>query len=101
MLEEDELIWMTTAKRAKEPRRPEMARYRMTDSHLIQGPIQGPNALAILRVNNQIFTEAAPIVYGNNHFHFNDFRGLKTFLDSIGDMRQYIRHIHLGTLTVG
>ena len=34
------------------------------------------------------------MLYGNNHFSFYDFSGLKTFLETIGSMRQHLRFIH-------
>lgn len=50
----------------------------------------------MLRVSKQLRDETAPIAYGQHKFSFFDMGGLHVFLDAIGDMVQYIRHLSLG-----
>jgi hypothetical protein len=39
--------------------------------------------------------EAAPVLYGDNHFQLDDFADMKIFLEVIGSMRPYLHHIHV------
>ena len=85
MLQDDEPIRMTTTKRLHEPRRPSRARSARY------------SAQVVFQISKQIMREAAPILYGNNHFQFRNLSEMKIFLDRIGSMRQYLRQIELGS----
>ncbi|KXT12602.1 hypothetical protein AC579_363 [Pseudocercospora musae] len=56
---------------------------------------QASSAHVILQVNQQILAEAGPIAYGSNVFRLDDYRGLRCFLEGIGRMRAYLKHISL------
>jgi hypothetical protein len=52
-----------------------------------------PEGLNLLRASKQILREAAPVLYGNNDFRFDDFADMKIFLDNIGSMRPFLCHL--------
>lgn len=52
---------------------------------------------ALLRVCRQIFKETAPIVYGKNCFTFWDLGDADLFLERIGSMRRFVRHVKNST----
>ncbi len=104
LLEEEKPIVMATAKRVNHPRRPVRIDWNSRnernagldwDTKAGEWRNKPPSALSLLRANKQIFEEAASIVYGN-HFKFLKFACLKIFLESIGDMRRFLRHITIG-----
>ena len=79
-------ISISTHKRPNEARRPVLSNYN-----------QPAFALNILRASKQVLKEVAPMMYSNNEFRFNGgLSDLKVFLDRIGSMRAYVRHIHIG-----
>jgi hypothetical protein len=57
-----------------------------------------PSAYAILRVSKQVLHETASIAYGNNKFSFPKITDLKYFLEHIGSMRRFLRHIFIDRL---
>ncbi|KAK3722034.1 hypothetical protein LTR37_002850 [Vermiconidia calcicola] len=57
---------------------------------------QKPSPAALLRVSQQFLHQTAPVLYGNNSFYAFDFSSLLLFLESIGSMRQYLRHLLVG-----
>lgn len=88
-------INMRTAKTVHEARRPVMG--GQTYNTIERKWEELPTLFStILRTSKQIFNEAAPILYGSNHFHFHGLGELKVFIDRIGSMRKYLRHIHIG-----
>ncbi|KAK3622777.1 hypothetical protein LTR56_021978 [Elasticomyces elasticus] len=56
---------------------------------------QEPSALALLRVSKQIFFEAAPIIYGEHRFYFDDVGIMECFLSTIGDNRHFLKHLEV------
>lgn len=54
-----------------------------------------PRAMSILLVNRQINHEARQVLYGSNHFEFENALALDTFLKHTGDAINHIRHISL------
>jgi hypothetical protein len=87
MLEKDHETRMNTSKKVNHPRRPVIDRRHNT--RVFNG------AITTLLLSKQVLKEAAPILYGNNHFRFFDFGDVKIFLDRIGSMRRYLRHIYI------
>jgi hypothetical protein len=94
LLEEDNPIVMTTAKRTDEARRSvrldwnvrpaqEGVKWDTNKKGWINNP---PSAFSILRVSKQVFLETAPIAYGNNGFAFPKMTDLRFFLEALGDM---------------
>ena len=53
----------------------------------------GLKSYNLLRVNRQMTSEAAGVVYGCNDFEFDSFTGLSSFLYGIGGNRSHLRHI--------
>ena len=53
----------------------------------------GPDAL--LLVNKLVSQEAAQVLYGLNHFEFENVAALQSFLENVGDSRQHLRHVAL------
>jgi hypothetical protein len=51
---------------------------------------------SLLWVSKQVSADARPILYGYHKFTFETTRALELFLDQIGDMKQYLRHVALG-----
>lgn len=103
LLVEDGPLGMSTHKPTHRLRRPVRDSFDRNDSHADYkwDPVVGkyvdqpPSSWAILRVNKQIFNEAASIGYGVNRFMFKDVRGLKCFLDTAKSMRPYLKHLVL------
>ncbi len=99
----DEHVKMTTAKRVYQPKRPVRSTYRTQRFHPglkwdagNQSWIDMPaSVVTLFRLSKQVLEEAAPILYGNNYYHFNDFSDLRVFLNTIGSMRKYLRDIHI------
>lgn len=54
------------------------------------------NDTALIRVSKQVSADARPILYGYQKFTFQNMRALELFLDQIGNMNQYLRHVALG-----
>lgn len=104
LFEADDGIKVVTAKRVNEPRRPVPSREGNGSQRYWQRQRKPnpdaedkslPTNIKLLLTNKQILSEAAPILYGNNHFRFIDLADLKIFLERIGSMRKYLCHIHI------
>lgn len=52
----------------------------------------------LLRVSKAIQAETTPILYGRNHFLFNDFEGLHNFLIIIGSHQCYLRVLEVSMM---
>lgn len=50
----------------------------------------------LLTLSKQVLEEAAPVIYSDRYFRFIDTRVFKIWLNSIGDMRRLVRHVHVG-----
>lgn len=97
MVEADDCkVRITTSKKVHEPRRPALGGGKWDAGSKRR---VAPSALysTILRTSKQVLREAAPILYGTNHFSFNGFGTLQIFLDRIGSMRKYLRFIRMDT----
>ncbi|KAI7084164.1 hypothetical protein KC356_g6951 [Hortaea werneckii] len=57
--------------------------------------IPSNNIPSLMRVSKQIREEAAPIVYGDHVFRFRWMDDCHLFLQCIGQMRLYLRHLYL------
>ena len=104
LFEEKAAITFENCKPVGKPRRPVRAGFRyfphqgMTwskdDGKWIG---QVPSNHSIMRVNKQLLQEAAAVAYGTNTFSFSDTNDLKIFVDTIGDMRAYLKHLEIRT----
>lgn len=107
-LEEAEAIDITTYKMPSEPRRPCRESFRVRYIRANRGkstkwenfkaasagqPLSEVSIL--LGLSRQVRNEAAPTMYGANTFTFDTLADMKLFLESIGDMRRYIRYVML------
>ena len=54
-----------------------------------------PSAYSLVRVSKHVSREVLPIAFGKNKFEFARTAELNIFLESIGSMRKYLRHIRL------
>ncbi|KAK3651157.1 hypothetical protein LTR56_005921 [Elasticomyces elasticus] len=54
---------------------------------------QQPSNMGLLRVSHQLRRETAPVVYGLQTFHCLGMSPMEVFLDTIGDMRKYLKHL--------
>jgi hypothetical protein len=99
MLEADGPIQVATRKRVNEPRTPWLAAtYPDGEKRVeIRDGCKLPTSLNILRTSKQILKEAAPVLYGNNSFRFHELGDLRIFLDRIGSMRPYVRHLYINS----
>nr|POE94721.1 hypothetical protein CFP56_16958 [Quercus suber] len=52
-----------------------------------------PSSFAILQTSRAMLVEAAPIAYGKNVFSFTSVGGCAMFLEGIGGMRKYLKHV--------
>lgn len=99
LFESDDQMRIITRKRVNQPRRPLPAtkvvkrkgnRVTVEDTTRIL-----PTGLHLLRTSKQILREAAPVLYGDNKFSFDDLADMKVFLDTIGSMRPYLRSLQV------
>jgi hypothetical protein len=102
LLIEDDPITISRYKEPKQHRVVRMGSYRNVNHHdEIYDPDKkawkkappGPDALLV--VNKLMNQEAAQVLYGFNHFEFENSAALQSFLECIGDSRQHLRHIAL------
>ena len=101
LLVEDEPIIMSTTCALNELERPCRVTYKNAKGH--EGLTynkqtkrymnQPPSALAVLRLNKQVFEEAGALVYASNRSQFSHLFDLKIFVQRVGTMRSHIRHI--------
>lgn len=104
VVEAEGTIKVSTAKEPTQMRRPvRSASTRLrTQRHYLwnrtrRTQIDGNQGVTtLLSLSKQIFKEAAPVLYSDNQFSFEDSRDLNVWLDTIGSMRSFVRHIHLG-----
>ncbi|KAK5720508.1 hypothetical protein LTR17_014909 [Elasticomyces elasticus] len=54
---------------------------------------QPPSNMGLLRVSHQVRRETAPVVYGLQTFHCHGMSPMEVFLETIGDMRGYLKHL--------
>lgn len=94
LMQYDAPVKMSTSKKVNEPRRPVMLS-RVWNISTKDWKEQPTTQLTVLRSSKQLLREAATFIYGN-HFEFRGLGELKIFLDRIGSMRSYLRHIHIG-----
>lgn len=52
--------------------------------------VEIPNKNALLQANKQIHAEAAPVLYGTNHFQFQTTRALEAFVMQIGEANRQL-----------
>ncbi|KAK5708635.1 hypothetical protein LTR17_020525 [Elasticomyces elasticus] len=107
LLQEPAPIQIWSYKPAHQPRRPCRATFRDVKLH---GKLdwnsqagkwlgQPPTCVrSLFRVNEQISSEAAPVLYNTNTFTFQRARDLRIFLNTIGAMREHLRYIRLTDL---
>ncbi|KAK5135687.1 hypothetical protein LTR08_004988 [Meristemomyces frigidus] len=103
LFDENGAIKLETHKPVREARRPVRTGFRNAKQHkgLTWSKADGKwigqvsSNHAIMRVNQQLLQETAAVAYGTTTFAFTDMSDLNIFIDTIGDMCAYLKHVYV------